>query len=356
MNAIKKLKPLLIYTMTSGLGDFIVMGDLMGKVERSIPGAKCLIVHRNNPHIGLWPDTDTTTKFFSVYSPGGFLRLIHTVRRYQKEGYTIFGLQMAPGSLQGFFFFSLLKNLGLINYIVDFNLINADIITPPRGTYILDLHLNQVATLFKTSIPSEFYDLELPLNHPFKTTKDREDKQVIGIHPWSRRGSHKNFIWPMEQWLDLIQSLMLKYNDMEFLIFGRDRGFKKFQNFFGAQGSLDQTRLNFACSSTVYELVDTIDGIDSLITVNTAVVHIGHALQKQMFILNGPSLDIWIPKGISAHIIRDRQALFQASDKWEKDTNFGSIDRIELKDVLDVITAAWTNSDRQSTPGNDIKS
>ena len=127
------MKSLLLYTMTSGLGDFIVMSDLMRKVERLIPETRCMIAHRGNPHVNLWSYDPPYKRFFNVYQPNQLSKLILTLKKAKKNNFTIFGLQMAPGSIQGFLFHLFLKKLKALDFIVDFNLINADIITPAKG-------------------------------------------------------------------------------------------------------------------------------------------------------------------------------------------------------------------------------
>lgn len=339
MRPLEKIKPLLLYTMTSGLGDYIVLGDLIEKVERLVPNAHCLIVHRGNPHVGLWPGIDHESRFFSIFSMKELIRLALTVSSYRKAGYKVFGLQMAPGSIQGFYFYVFLKLFRLVDYIVDFNLINADIITPPVGNYILDLHLNQVGELLQIEIPMEFYGLQLPLKRFARTEERKNESFAIGIHPWSRRGHLSSFVWPFEKWLEVVLHVLSEYKDCRITVLGRDKGFVDFEKYIHENIGDEKERVTFSYSNSVNELIDTIDGVDVLLTVNTAVVHIGYALKKTMFILNGPSLDLWVPKGDNIHVVRDSKALFQASDKWEEDGDFGSIGRIDAQDFIDVVTA-----------------
>ena len=334
------MKPLLLYTMTSGLGDFIIMGDLMRKVENLVPKARCLMVHRGNPHINLWAYDHPSKRFFDVYQPQQFLKLISTLRRRRKEGYTVFGLQMAPGSVQGFFFHLFLKKIKALDFIVDFNLINADIITPPKGSYILDLHLNQVGELFKISIPKEFYHLELPIkNLEFSNTSVesvKKDKIKIGIHPWSRRGHLPCFVWPFERWVEVIKFLLQDKRN-EIIIFGKDKKFGEFKSYLQLKLGEAGKQIKFALCNSVIELINMIKQMDLIISVNTGVVHIGYALNRKMIILCGPSLDIWTPKGKNIWIVRDEDALFQGADKWVKDEKFSTLTRIKPAQVLDLI-------------------
>jgi hypothetical protein len=331
----EKIKPLLIYTMTSGLGDFLVLGDLIRKIEKAHPSARCLIVHRGNPHIRLWPNQDRDGKFFSIYSIRESLQFLKLISLCKSNGYTIFGLQMAPGSIQGFSLYFLLKKSRLIDYIVDFNLINADIVTPPKGNYILDLHLNQAAELFGIDFPPAFYNLELPVARPVRGGGGtRQERLTIGFHPWSRRGNLRNFVWPYEKWLELFENILSKFHNSQLIVFGRDKGFFKMKDLVKKNLQPFDKNIIFSYSHTVTELIDTIASLDSLVTVNTSVVHIGYALAKQMFILNGPSLDLWVPKADNIFTIKDRYGIFQASDRCEEDSRFGSIDRIEGRDLF----------------------
>jgi hypothetical protein len=326
--------------MTSGLGDFLILGDLIAKLEVLIPGARCLILHRDNPHVSLWKGSDGKDRFFSIFSVRDVGRFVRTLSTSRKEGYTVFGLQMAPGSVQGFLLYRLLKRFGLIDYIVDFNLINADIITSPKGNYILDLHLNQVGELLQIEIPPKLYELRLPVRLPCSANISGDDVLTIGIHPWSRRGHISSFVWPFEKWEQLIRFLLSQHENCRVIVFGRDKRFNEFRSFITDKGCAKDGKVVFSSSNSVRELIETIDGVDALITVNTAVVHIGYALKKTMFILNGPSLDLWVPKGDNIHVIRDKKALFQASDKWEEDGNFGSVSRIDVDDVVEVLSCS----------------
>ena len=331
-------KVLLLYTMTSGLGDYIVMGDLMHKVETLVPGAKCLMAHRGNPHVNLWPYDNPSERFFDVYKPRQLLRLVARLKKARKEGYTVFGLQMAPGSVQGFFFHSCLKRTKALDFIVDFNLINADIIIPPKGNYILDLHLNQAKDLLKVDFPQELYRLNLPiegLGLP-NTSEERIGTFKIGVHPWSRRGHLSSFVWPFERWLELIRFLVLERSG-EIVIFGRDEKFREFENYVRVRLNRSLGRINFIECNSVGELVGVVRDLDLIVSVNTAVVHIGYALDKRMVILCGPSLDIWTPKDGEVRVVYDKKADFWGSDKWVDDVRFRRVDRIEVRDVMDAV-------------------
>lgn len=328
------MKPLLLYTMTSGLGDFIVMGDLMKKVERLVPQARCLMAHRGNPHIKLWPYDPPDKRFFDVYQPKQFLRLILTLKKAKKNNFTIFGLQMAPGSIQGFLFHLFLKKLKALDFIVDFNLINADIITPPKGNYILDLHLNQIKNLLKIEIPENFYRLELPIRYDKFSIKKMDSSQFqIGIHPWSRRGHLPCFVWSFENWLKIIRFL-LQYKQNRVIIFGKDKKFNELRNYLKIKLDTNKKQLVFSPCDSVKELIKTIEALDLMISVNTGVVHIGYALNKKMIILCGPSLDLWIPKGKNIKIIYDEEMKFNGSDKYINNNRFPSVSKIKPFKVI----------------------
>ena len=242
-------------------------------------------------------------------------------------------MQQAPGSLQGFLFHFFLKKIKALDFVVDFNLINADIITSPRGDYILDLHLNQIRELFKVEIPEEFYKLRLPVELDSEKIQRKENKKIIGVHPWSRRGHLPCFIWPFEKWLKLIKFLLAEDKN-EIIAFGKNKKFADFKKFLKQNLSKDFKRIKFHYCHSVQELIEAIQYLNLLISVNTSVVHIGYALGKKMIILCGPSLDIWTPKGENICVVRDEGAMFQGADKWIRDERFGSVERIKVDKVL----------------------
>lgn len=338
MNKTNGIKPLLLYTMTAGLGDYIVMGDLMKKVESLVSGSRCLMAHRKNPHATLWGYDAPQERFFDMYKPAQVFRLISKLKKAKKDGFTVFGLQMAPGSVQGFFFHSFLKKIGTLDFIVDFNLINADIITPPRGDYILDLHLNQIKKLFRVDIPDHFYHLEIPIKAEYSASAHNNDsKKKIGIHPWSRRGDLSSFIWPFKNWLEIIEFLMSR-PEHEVIIFGRDKRFAEFKNYVQSKLKFSASQVIFAPCNSVEELIKLITSLDLVLTVNTSAAHIGYALDKKMIILCGPSLDIWTPKGEGICNIYDQQAFFPGSDKFIPDDRFPAVSKIRTESILPALS------------------
>lgn len=340
--AIGGITPLLLYTMTSGLGDYVVMGDLIRKVERSVPGSRCLIAHRGNPHVNLWRHDDTRKRFFDIYRPLDFTRLIRTLKQSKQEGHTVFGLQMAPGSMQGFFFHSFLKKIKALDYIVDFNLVNADIITPPQGDYILDLHLNQIKNLLHADVPDGFYKLELPLDvrNDNNFNKIAPGKKRIGIHPWTRL-AYKTRTWPDEEWIFLTRETLKKYgNEYSVVFFGKDKRFNAFKKkLLNAIGDAASDNLIFLPVHTVDEFIQVIKTLDIIVTVSTSTVPIGYALSKKLVILGAATLDIWIPKGENIVCLHDRTALLPASDKFEESAYMPRVANIGVDDVLEGISS-----------------
>jgi ADP-heptose:LPS heptosyltransferase len=331
------MTPLLLYTMTSGLGDFIIMGDVIRKVETLIPGSKCLIAHRGNPHVKIWSYDDYSRRFFDINKPLQIQKLFSTLKSAREKGFTVFGLQMAPGSLQGFLFHTLLKKIRALNYIVDFNLINADIITPPKGDYILNLHLNQIKHLMNINIPEEYYKLEIPI-HGISQNEDREVNKrfKIGIHPWSRRNYFPCFEWPRDKWATVMK-ILLANGDTEIVIFGKDKRFEELRHFIQKEFKASLSQVVFSPCDSVGQLIAVIQDLNLLLSVNTSVVHIGYALNKKMVILCGPSLDIWIPKGNNIIPIKDEEARLPGADRYLKGPDFPTAARITEEKVIDAI-------------------
>ena len=320
--------------MTSGLGDYILMGDLMRKVEAIAQESRCLIVHRGNPHTKLWPYDNPRERFFSIYQPLEMLRMKKILRRAKKNGYIVFGLQMAPGSIQGFFLHTFLKKIRLLDFIVDFNLINADIITPPIGEYILSLHLNQIRDLLNIKIPNDFYKLKLPIKYSDVPEISADSHLIkIGLHPWSRRGHLPCFVWPFEKWAQLIEHLLSNW-PCQIIVFGKDNRFDEFKSFLKERIGTLFSKILFIPSMSVEKLIVTVNSCDFLVSVNTVIVHIGYALNKKMVILSGPSLDLWLPKDDRIRIVHDEDAIFRGSDKYISDERYPSVSRIDIDLVV----------------------
>ncbi len=325
---------ILIYTMTAGLGDYLVLGDLLHKAKLLLPQAECLLIHRANSHVSHWPYGNYRNVFFNVYSLTEMLRLAGILLNYRRRGYVVFGLQMAPGSLQGFLLHRCLKSIRGLDYIVDSNLINADLVVPARGNYILERHLNQLADLLNVGIPSNYYRLNLPLSD-FKghSIVRPTGRRLVGIHPWSRRDSY-SFFWSLDNWIKVIENL-LRHEDVDCVFFGKDVKFQEFADCLRRKFVGAQKRFHFVPSQSIEHLSRTIADVDVVLSVNTAIVHIAYALNKKMVILSGPSLDEWNPRGDHIRIVRDRQALLTGADRPNPDERLPQVTRIKVQDVLD---------------------
>ncbi|HFQ80463.1 MAG TPA: hypothetical protein ENK33_03715, partial [Desulfobacterales bacterium] len=319
----------------SALGDYLIFGGLIKAVEK-YSDARCIVIHRGNLNVSLWPYGDYRDRFFSIFSARELIFFFRTLHQYKKQGYEIFGIQMFPGSLQGFFLFSFLKAFKLLNFRVDFNLVNADIITPPRGSYIYDIHLNQAATLTAAVFPDQAYQLTLPLrlNQPPKPLEP--SPPAVAIHPWSRRGDTAPFTWNKEQWAELI-SFIVKSQNLRVLVFGRDSGFNDFQNYLTKKLGHHANKIVFYPSANVHELINSVQQANLIICPNTSVAHIGKALDKKMIILSGPSLEYWTPRGKDIHIVRDIEATFPGNDRPINDPRFPSIRRIPVATICRII-------------------
>ena len=333
MTATRDSKVVLIYTMTDGLGDYLIMGDIMNKARTLMPQAKVAMIHRANPHLNLWPYGDLDNRFFNSYKMNELITLVKILRKKRTDGYVIFGFQMAPGSLQGFMLYTILKKLGALDYIVDFNLINADIVTLVNGQYILDRHLNQLRDLFGIDIPEEYYRLHLPIELTRDAIRTLTDRIQIGIHPWSRRGS-ESFFWPLEKWSQAIRIFLTNNENIDIIIFGKDSQFKTFEDKLRDEVGELQSRLNFIPSQSVEHLIRTTENVDLVVTVNTAVVHIGYSLNKKMVVLSGPTLSLWNPISDNIHIISDKYALYKGADRVSSNTFFPQVARISVVDVM----------------------
>ena len=325
---------ILVYTMTDGLGDYLIMGDVMRKAKRLLRQSNCLMVHRANTHVKQWPDCPYKDIFYNIYSPVEMLNITMLLAAKRRQGCVVFGLQMSPGSLEGLVLHRCLKFAGAMDYVVDFNLINADLITFTQDNYILDRQLNQLRDLFKINIPSDFYRLQLPLPPMDQKSvlKKNAGRRLVGIHPWSRRATD-SFFWPLNKWVEVIRSL-LHYEDIDFVIFGKDQQFESFTNSLRNIFPDSLSRFYFVPSTSVSDFVQTIADLEIVLTVNTSVVHIGYAFDKKMVVLTGSSLDLWNPIVNKILLVTDTQALFKGVDRSIKDKYFPQVARIEVQQVL----------------------
>lgn len=327
-------RPIFIYTMTAGLGDLVVLGTLASWIEQVLPGSDCFFLHRNNSHTYLWQKAGSPQRFYNIYSCSEMFTFVTRVRRLRREGRGVFGLQMAPGSVQGYLFLRLLQKLGLLDYVVDFNLVNADIVTAPKGNYILDHHVHQIIDLCRCANVHPPQRPILPFE-VFGGVHTRDEKLCVGLHPWSRRGHEQAFVWQEEKWLELIKFLVRCPAVDKIVIFGKDKGFNSFKD--KVHREVQSDKPNFCASNSVVELAESISKFNLLISVNTGVVHIAHALDIPMVILNGPSLDLWIPKGQKIISIRDKKAVFQAPDRAMPDIRFSRVGNIQVDQVIAAI-------------------
>jgi ADP-heptose:LPS heptosyltransferase len=323
-------KATVLYTMQSYLGDFVVIGGLLKKFDLLEVEFESLVAHRHSPHVSSF-DGKTEGRFFNIARLDGFLGLIARLRRQKQEGRLIFGIPMAPGSLQAFFFFWILKKLGALTYIVDFNLINADILTPARRRYIFDRHLAQVAELFKR--PEWVEDSGMPLAIARPAISKSGSSRRIGFFPWSGRGWLPEFQWPDSRWLELAK-LILKAPGSEIVLLGKDDGFARFEQALRSHLP-EEMRRRFVSSpaTSVQTLVAGLPGLDCLITVNTSALHLAHALKLPLVALCGSSAEFWLPEGDHVRIVWDSKGVLPPSDQSHHDPLQPSLQRIGVAEV-----------------------
>jgi ADP-heptose:LPS heptosyltransferase len=323
-------KVTVVYTIYHHLGDFVVIGGLLKKFDLLEVEFESLAAHRHSPHVSAF-DGNSKDRFFDVARVGGFLALIAKLRRQKQEGRLIFGIPMAPGSLQAFLFFWILKKLGALTHIVDFNLINADVLTPPRRRYIFDRHLAQAAELFRHPDWMENADMPLAIACPAITRK--RSSRRIGFFPWSGRSWLPEFQWPDGRWLELAK-LILKNPDYEIALLGKDNDFARFEHALRSQLP-EEMRRHFISSpaESVQSLVAGLRELDCIITVNTSALHLAHALKLPLVALCGSSAEFWLPEGEHVRIVRDTKAALPPSDLYNHDPLQPSLQRIEVDEV-----------------------
>jgi ADP-heptose:LPS heptosyltransferase len=316
--------------MYNHLGDFVVIGGLLKKLDLLEVEFESLVAHRHSPYASSF-DGNAKDRFFNIANIGGLLGLIAKLRRQKQQGRLILGIPMAPGSLQAFFFFWILKKLGALTYIVDFNLINADVLTPPRRRYLFDRHLAQAAELFKH--PEWMEDTGMPLAIACPAMTRGGSTRRIGFFPWSGRGWLPEFQWPDSRWLDLAK-LILKSPGFEIVLLGKDRDFARFEQALRS-GLPEGMRQQFVSSpaASVQALVASLRELDGIITVNTSALHLAHALKLPLVALCGSSAEFWLPEGDHVRLVRDTRGILPPSDRYDHDPLQPSLQRIEVDEV-----------------------
>jgi ADP-heptose:LPS heptosyltransferase len=319
-----------VYTLHDHLGDFVVMGGLLKKFDELGVDFESMVAHRGSPHISLF-DGNAKDRFFDITSLGGLLGLVAKLRQRKAEGRLIFGVPMAPGSLQAFFFFWVLKKLGAVTHIVDFNLINADVLTPPRRRYIFDRHLAQVAELFKHPEWMEDATMPLAMACPAKTRSGT--KQRIGFFPWSGRSWLSEFQWPESRWVELAR-LILESPETEIVLLGKDESFAHFEQAVSSQLPEElRSRWVSRPAASVPDLAASLRELDGLVTVNSSALHLAHALKLPLVALCGSSAEFWLPEGDHVRLVRDTKGVLPPSDLYAHDPLQPSLQRIEVPEV-----------------------
>jgi len=320
----------MVYTMFHHLGDFVVLGGLLKKFDLLEVEFESVVAHQHSAHISSF-DGNSKGRFFNIATIGGLFSLIAKLRRQRKLGRLIFGIPMAPGSIQAFSFFWLLKKLGALTYIVDFNLINADVITPPRRRYLFDRHLAQAAELFRH--PEWMEDTSMPLAFAFPAAARSSSIRQIGFFPWSGRSWLPEFQWPESHWLALAK-LIFDTTDFEIVLLGKDKNFARFEQGFRSQLAEEmQRRFVARPSASIEALAVSLREVDGIITVNTSALHLAHALKLPTVALCGSSAEFWLPEGDHVHLVRDTKGVLPPSDQYHHDPMQPSLQHIEVAEV-----------------------
>jgi ADP-heptose:LPS heptosyltransferase len=319
-----------VYTMFHHLGDFVVLGGLLKKFDLLKVEFESLVAHQNSRYISSF-NGPSKGRFFNIATSGGLCSLIVKLRGLKKQGRLILGIPMAPGSIQAFCFFWILKKLGALTYIVDFNLINADVITPPRRRYLFDRHLAQAAELFKH--PEWMKDTSMPLAFASSAVMERRSIRQIGFFPWSGRSWLPEFQWPEFHWLALAK-LIFETRDVEIVLLGKDKNFSPFEQRLRSQlAEQMQRRFVGRPTASIEALATSLREMDGIITVNTAALHLAHALKLPTIALCGSSAEFWLPEGDHIRLVRDTKGVLPPSDRYYHDPLQPSVQRIGVAEV-----------------------
>ncbi len=320
----------LVYTMFNHLGDFVVMAGLLKKYDLLKVEFESLAVHPNSPHISSFAGK-TEGRFFNIFNLAVLFGLIARLRRRSSAGGIILGIPMAPGSIQAFVFFWMLKKLGAITHIVDFNLVNADVITPPRARYIYNRHLAQTAEIFKR--PEWLEENSMPLGLSAPITRLQWTGLRVGFFPWTARAHLPEFTWQREKWSKLA-SLILADSRLDLVLFGRDPRFSEFYDQLRMDLAEEMRPRLFATPvSSIKEFLAALQDLDYLVTLNTSALHLAHALKIPLVVMSGSSLELWVPEGDHIRVVRDENGALPPSDIYRHDLFQPSLQRIDVRNV-----------------------
>jgi len=341
------MKKVLVYTMFRSLGDFILISNVASRAQKRLKDTEIVIFHSDSPYFKLLDKGYLNAHFFRTRYPADLIRLVSFLWKKKKEGYKVFGMQEAPGSLFGFFMLAYLKKMRCIDYIVDYNLLDADIVTFPGGSFIFQRHLLQLEDIFNFKFQPDDFNLQLP----FKIKdSDREyvesilpsGKPIIALHPWSGKKGSQTCAWGADKCLELARLLNAKFPDARITALGIDSKkealCERLSAVIGAGSFLDLPRLSIA------QLAYLLGKITVFITSNSGPMHLAYIQKTKMAVLSGSSFDIWNPPVRQGTvIIKPKGDFFPPSDKKQKACGFPSASDIEVEDVFKAVCGLWVH-------------
>lgn len=334
--------------MFRSLGDFIIISNVASRIKRKLKDAEIVIFHRNNPYLKLLDKDYLDAHFFKTRSPVDIIRLAFFLRAKRKRGYSVFGLQQVPGSLLGSLALSGLKSLRAIDYVADFNLCDADMITVPKGDFIFARHLLQLEDIFNFKFEQADFNLELPFKIS-DSDRDYVDKilpadkrPVIALHPWSGKRNSQNHAWDTAKCLELAGLLNKKFPEARIAVLGigrRKEAFcKEVLAVIGPGSFLDVPRL------AIPQLAYLFKKAAIFITANSGPMHLAYIQKTKMVVLSGPSLAIWNPPGAAnIKVLKPKGDFFPPAEKEERAAGFPAVSDIETEDVFKAACELWSN-------------
>lgn len=328
--------------MFRSLGDFILISNVAARAKKRLEDAEVVIFHRNNPYLKLMNKDYLDVRLFKASSLIGIIRMIFFLRRKRKDGFRIFGLQQAPGSLLGFLALSGLKKLRAADYVVDFNLADADIITFPKASFVFDRHLRQLEDIFHFKFKEDDFKLELPfrISDADRDFVDRifpnDSRPLIALHPWSGRRNSHNHAWGSDSCLELVRLLNNKFPEAKIAILGKDKNKEPLSGQI-SNVAKDGSFLVLP-QLTVPQLAYLFKRITVLVTVNSGPMHLAMIQKTKMVVLSGPSLDIWNPPDAAdIRVVKPRGNFFPPAEKEERDRIFSAVSDIRAEDVFNAL-------------------
>ncbi|BDU51122.1 glycosyltransferase family 9 protein [Haliovirga abyssi] len=162
------------------------------------------------------------------------------------------------------------------------------------------IHITEKNLNLLENIGGKIFDRSLELKiSKSKIIKDKQDEKWIGLQIISGR-ENKN--WELDKWNKLILKILKSSKNVKIYLLGSKLDKEKIENLV-----INERVINVAGNFKLDEIIDFINELDLLISVDTMAVHIANALNKKLIALYGPTNgNIWGPFHKNSVIIQGK--------------------------------------------------